>query len=245
MRHLWLPTDADSTNWLFLGLSGFFGFFIADLCMFRALLLIGPRLALLVQSLTPPITALGSWLFLHDPLAAGDWLGMAITVAGVSWVILGRTPPTTTTVTDPHYLRKGLLLAAAAALAQAIGFIFSKQGIGDYDAVAGTFIRVLAAIVGFSILISATRRWQTIVMAARNLSAMSITVLGSIVGPFLGVALSLVAIRHCHAGVAATIISTTPVLILPFVIVMYHEKVSLRAACGAGVAVAGVAMLVL
>ncbi len=41
------------------------------------------------------------------------------------------------------------------------------------------------------------------------------------------------------------IISTTPVLILPFAILLYREKVSLRAAGGAALSVAGVALLAL
>jgi drug/metabolite transporter (DMT)-like permease len=45
--------------------------------------------------------------------------------------------------------------------------------------------------------------------------------------------------------VTATIIGTMPVLILPFVVVLYREPVSLRAVAGAIVSVAGVAMLML
>jgi drug/metabolite transporter (DMT)-like permease len=144
-----------------------------------------------------------------------------------------------------EHLRQGLLLSLAATVAQAIGFVFSKQGIGDYDAVAGTFIRVLAAMVGFSVLIAVTRRWTTIWTAACNGPAMGIVTYGSFVGPFLGVALSLVAIRHCHAGVAATLISTSPVLILPFAVIIYREKLSLQAVCGAVLSLIGVALLVL
>jgi drug/metabolite transporter (DMT)-like permease len=74
---------------------------------------------------------------------------------------------------------------------------------------------------------------------------MSIMIFGAAVGPFVGVALSMVALRNCHAGVAATIFGTIPVLILPFVILLYREKVSVRAAGGAILSVVGVALLVL
>jgi hypothetical protein len=46
-RGLWLPTDADARTWFILGISGFTGFFLADLCLFKAFLIIGPRLSLL------------------------------------------------------------------------------------------------------------------------------------------------------------------------------------------------------
>ncbi len=74
---------------------------------------------------------------------------------------------------------------------------------------------------------------------------MGILTFGAFVGPFLGVILCMVSLRYCHAGVVSTITNTMPVLILPFLIVIYHEKVSLRAAGGAVLSVLGVAMLVL
>ena len=36
VRGLWLPSDADRETWLLLGLSGFFGFFLSDICLFKA-----------------------------------------------------------------------------------------------------------------------------------------------------------------------------------------------------------------
>jgi len=77
------------------------------------------------------------------------------------------------------------------------------------------------------------------------LKAVGILTLGAMVGPFAGVALSLVALRYAPAGIVATLIGTMPVLILPLSVLLYHEKVSLRAVGGAVVAVAGVAMLML
>jgi drug/metabolite transporter (DMT)-like permease len=43
----------------------------------------------------------------------------------------------------------------------------------------------------------------------------------------------------------ATIMSILPVLIIPFLILVYKEHVSVRAAAGAALAVAGVALLFL
>ncbi len=74
---------------------------------------------------------------------------------------------------------------------------------------------------------------------------MGILFLGTLVGPFAGVMLFMVALRYSPAGIVSTIVATMPVLILPFSIFLYHERVSLRAAGGALVAVAGVALLML
>ena len=48
-----LPDGATGTSWLLLMLSGVVGLGVADLCLFRALATIGPRLAMLVNSLYP------------------------------------------------------------------------------------------------------------------------------------------------------------------------------------------------
>jgi len=57
--------------------------------------------------------------------------------------------------------------------------------------------------------------------------------------------LSLVAVRHTEAGVAMAIMGTVPVLVIPLVIIVFKEKVSLRALIGAVITAAGVAMLFL
>jgi drug/metabolite transporter (DMT)-like permease len=244
IRGCWLPTDADGPTWQILGISGFVGFFLADVCLFKALLLIGPRLTLLVQSLSPPIAAILSWVVLRDGLAARHWFAMALTLSGVAWVVLER-PDEPADDHAPRRLRHGVCLAVLAAAGQAIGLVLSKQGIGDYDAVGATFIRVLGGMAGFLVLITFMRRWPSVAVAARHSRAMVVVVWGSLVGPCIGVALCMIALRYCHAGVTATIISTTPVLILPFVILFYREKVSLRAVGGAVLSVVGVALLVL
>lgn len=240
VRGLWLPTDATGSTWFLLGISGVLGFFLSDLCLLKAFLLIGPRRSLLIQSLVPPIAAVVSWVVLGDGLTPRHWLAMGVTIAGVAWVILDRSDGQEC---SPEESRRGVVLALFAAAAQAIGFVLTKQGLGDYDAVGATFIRILGAMGGYVLLVTALGRWSAMVTAARQPRAMGIVTLGAIVGPFLGVIFSLIALRHCHPGVATTIFSTSPVLILPFAIVLYRERVTLRAVGGAAVAVLGVALL--
>jgi len=244
VRGLALPTDADPLTWLILGLSGFFGFFLADICLFKAFLLIGPRLTLLVQSLVPPMAAILSYVWLGDNLTPRHWLAMLVTVVGVGWVVLEQ-PDADAQPRPPRQLTWGIVLAVIAAAGQAIGLVLSKQGIGQYDAGAATLIRLLGSMIGYVVLVTLWRRWPAMLAAAHNARAMAVVTFGAVVGPFAGVVMSLIALRHCHAGVVATIISTMPVLILPFVILLYHEKVSLRAVGGAILSILGVALLVL
>ena len=59
-------------------------------------------------------------------------------------------------------------------------------------------------------------------------------------GPFLGVSFSLMAVQHTNAGIAQTIMSLTPVLIIPPAVLINKERVTWREIIGAVIAVLGV-----
>ena len=72
---------------------------------------------------------------------------------------------------------------------------------------------------------------------------MKFLALGSFFGPFLGVSLSLVAVKLIEVGIASTIMAMVPVfIILPEVLLM-GKKVRPLEIAGALVAVAGVALV--
>ncbi len=238
-----LPTDAPARAWLWLSVSGFVGFFLGDLCLFEAFVTIGPRLSVLLMSLSPPMAALVGMAILDETLTPLNWIGMAVVLAGVSWVAIERT-------TDANGRHRrvsvgGVLLGVTAAAGQAIGLVLAKLGMGagNYDAFASTQIRVLPGILGFAILLGILRRYPRILSTLRNPRAFGLIALGSFMGPFLGVSLILFSVQYISTGVAQTFAALIPVLIIPFVVILYKERVSWRAVLGACIAVAGVAML--
>jgi drug/metabolite transporter (DMT)-like permease len=103
----------------------------------------------------------------------------------------------------------------------------------------------VAGTAGFALLFTAIRWWPKVVAGLRNRPALSRTALGAFFGPFLGVSLSLFAVQRTETGVAATIMSIVPVLIIAPAVLVFRERVSLRAIAGAVLAVAGVALLFL
>lgn len=66
---------------------------------------------------------------------------------------------------------------------------------------------------------------------------------GSLTGPVLGVILSLVAIAHASIGVASTLMSLTPVILLPVSFFLFKEKITPRAIIGTMIALLGVVLL--
>ena len=147
VRGIALPWDAAPRVWWMLGLSGFLGFFVSDLCLFKAFLVIGPRLSLLVTSLTPPMVALLSWGFYGRGLSALAWMAMAVTLAGVLWVVLERR------MGDDHphsrrELRIGIFLASTATVAQSASGVLAQDACIGHDASALALVRILGALVG-------------------------------------------------------------------------------------------------
>ncbi len=249
VRGLPFPTDATVDAWIWLSLSGLVGFAIGDLLLFQAFVVVGARISMLIMALVPPITALTGWLILGETLTPRDFLGMILTLTGVVLVILRNEPPELTTGKKKKlkfsYPLVGILLAFGGAVGQAVGLVLSKFGMKDYDAFAASQIRVLAGIVGFTLIFFFMRRWNRVWKAFKNPKGIMFTGIGSVFGPFLGVSFSLLAVQHAETGVAATIMSIVPILLIPPAVLFFKEKVSIKEIIGSVLAVGGVAILFL
>lgn len=242
-RGLLFPVDASAHAWLWLGASGLIGFLFGDYCLFKAFVLLGPRLAMLMMALAPPLAAGIGWLVLGERLGPLDLAGMALTVAGIAWAILERAPASAA-APRPARPAAGIALGLGGALGQAGGLVLSKLGMGAYDPFAATQVRVLAGLAGFAAVASVAGWWPRVGEAVRDRAALGWASVGAFFGPFLGVSLSLVAVQRTLAGVAASLMATTPILIIPLVL-LRGERVGLGGVGGAAVAVAGVALLFL
>ncbi|RKY92761.1 MAG: EamA family transporter, partial [Ignavibacteriae bacterium] len=242
------PVDFPAHAWIWLGLSGIVGFALGDLFLFKAFVEIGPRISMLIMTLTAPLSAIMGMTFLDEKYLLPQWIGMAVTLLGVSWVILERSNNNKNTKRKTRIItRTGIIYAFLGTLGQATGYILSKYGMlvnNEYlDPFAATQIRVIAGTIGFMIIITLNRSWSNVIIALKNKSAMGFMFGGAFLGPFLGVSLSLLALHYITAGVASTITTLVPILIIPSVMFIGKEHVSIRAFAGAVIAVTGIFLL--
>jgi drug/metabolite transporter (DMT)-like permease len=249
MAYLWLtegvmiPLYASANTWFYLSISGGLGFFVCDLLLFRSFLLIGPRLGMLILSLAPPMTALIGRFFLDEHLTCLNWLGMALTIAGVAWVVMESSAQEGAGRRYLFNLRGGVLALLAAA-SQACAMVVAKRGLKEeISAMGATEIRIIAGLVCFLIMLLLLRRYPTLFKAAKDRRALGIVFFGSLVGPVVGVGLLMVAISHIQTGLAQTFLALSPVLIIPFMRLLYKERVGFHAVAGALLAFLGVALL--
>ncbi len=239
-RGLFFPTDASASAWLWLTISGLLGFVLGDLFLFASYTTIGSRVAMLIMTLAPPATAILSYFVLDESLTRNSWLGMMLVIFGITLTILGK--PVKGKRVSFNYPAKGLIFAFLGAMGQAGGLVLSKLGMGDYDPLAATQIRIIAGMAGFAFLITILRKWRQVRVTLIQKRPMGGIAIGSFFGPFLGVTFSMIAIQHAPAGVAATLMAIVPVIIIAPSYFLFKQKVTLKEIIGAVISVAGVAM---
>lgn len=250
MAYMWLtegvvaPVRASANAWLYLSISGIFGFFLCDLFLFRSFLLIGPRLGMLILSLAPPMTALIGRFLLHEHLTLINWLGMALTMAGVAWVVLESPASHEGSGRRFIFTLRGGVLALLAAASQSIAMVVAKMGLEkELSAIGATEIRLIAGLASFLLMLLVMGRYPMLFKAARDRRAVGIIVFGAVAGPVIGVAMLMVAISHIQTGLAQTFLALSPVMIIPFMRLIYKERIGFHAVAGAFLAFAGVALL--
>ena len=241
-RGYFFPTDATPYQWFWLSLSGFIGFFLGDLCLFHSYSIIGSRMASLVMTLSPPITAFVGFIFLGERLSFQQIMGIGVILCGILIAMLGKEKGEKLNFSVPF---KGFLLAFGGAAGQALGLIASKKGMGDYNVISATQIRAITGGLSFILLITFLRRWGSIRKAFSSKTGIKFVLSGSLVGPVIGVALSLYAIQHTETGVAATLMALVPIFIIVPSAIMFKQRITPFQVLGAFISVAGCVLLFL
>jgi drug/metabolite transporter (DMT)-like permease len=249
---------------LWLAISGITGLAIGDQLIFSAFNRIGPRLTLLILTLAPMMTALIAWPIIREPLTAIGWVGMAVTIAGVLWVISERDDP------EPdedrprnslHNLKLGVTLAMTGVVAVSIGNVLAKLGMmpapanpesGPVDPLIAQDVRMIAGAativlmaVGAGLLgrrIGTPPEPDPELRPSRAVALTAIGI-GTVLGPVLGIFFFLYSAALIEVAITATIVALTPVAILPFNRMIEGTHPTRRAILGACLGVIGVSIL--
>ena len=242
-RGMPLPFDATGHAWFWLAVSGLVGFVFGDYFLFRAFAMISSRITMLVMTLVPPITALIGWLLLDEYMNLRQIMAMILVMSGIGLAIVTRGQ--NGKKFRISYSSKGLMFALLGTIGQAVGLVLSKYGMGEYNAFAATHIRIMAGLVGFAFIVIFLKKGDLIRNALKDRRGMIATLSGSFFGPFLGVSFSLLAIKYTTTGVAATLMSLMPILLILPSMKMFRHKITLPELVGAFVSVFGVALFFL
>lgn len=238
------PFQAEPYRWGWLALSSILGLVLGDTFLFRAYVLVGPRLSMLMMSTVPILSTIMASVFLGEHVASIQLVGIVVTVTGIAWVVTERS---TTQVSVEHkQYKSGLFFAFLGALGQAANLVAAKFALGgDFPSISATSIRLLVALVTLWLLAAFRGQLRDTFDKWRNRSAFKSMVAGSVVGPFLGIWLSLQAVQLAPVGIAATLMALPPVILIPLGYLIYGERVGRRGIAGTFVAFCGVALIFL
>jgi drug/metabolite transporter (DMT)-like permease len=239
-----LPFSAGSSRWIWLSLSGVIGLALGDAFLFQSFVAVGSRLGSLLLSLAPIFGAVIAWVFFGEVLTFLQITGIVLALAGIAWVVMSHEEPPNT---PRGHTSRGVFFGVLAGLGQAIGLVFSKQGMfGEFSPFQANAIRMLAAALFiWALTFFGGQAGATFTALRANPRVIRLIALGAFIGPLLGVSSSLLAVQHAQIGVASTLMALPPVLVLPINYLVFKEKVGWPAILGTVLAILGVAVLFL
>ena len=254
--------NAEAVYWIVA--SGVLGYLFCNYFLFSSYALIGSRFGQLFMTLTIPTAAFAGWILLDERLTFQEFIGMGVTFIGIAISILsggGKKKDGDATTESKHKIGlklpiKGIAFALIAAVAQGLALVLSKVGmihyhhsvpehltkIDNFIPISAAYIRVGVGFLGFLLIILFTRKFQIIKKSMHDKKGFLTALLTGTAGPFVGATCSLFAMRYAKAGIAATLLELTPILIILPAALIFKQKVRFIEIIGAIISVFGVSL---
>ena len=224
-----------------LFLSGVLGIGFGDTAFFACLNHLGARRSLLFEALSPPLAALLAFITLNEQLGWQAWIGILLTLSGVAWVIVERTPEEIRSQRKPFW---GICFGLLAARGQASGAVLSRAALAETSTspLWSSLIRLSAGVLMLLLWIMSKREsWQAF-QPLRSTRFLGILALTSFAGTYLAIWLQQTALKFTATGIAQALTSTSPLFVIPLAI-WAGERVTPRAFFGVLIALAGIWLL--
>ncbi|MBN1859098.1 DMT family transporter [Candidatus Bipolaricaulota bacterium] len=241
---------ASFASWGWLAASGVLGFTVSDTLLFSALQRLGAHRTSLLMALVPVFSVAIAWISLGEALSAWQAVAIGAVILGII-TVLGRHSASLPEAGRPRQsparsVRTGVLFAMGAAAAQACRYVLSKQGLSNgVPPISANVIQILCATSAAWLIAAFRPRSAWPWRATGDRKATRALLAGAFFGPFLGVTLSLIALRSAPVGIASTLMALVPVFLLPFSSTAEHKGPGIRAIAGTALAVGGAALLFL
>jgi drug/metabolite transporter (DMT)-like permease len=228
-----------------LVISGILGLVLGDSFLFKSFQMIGARLGIIMMASVPVLSSILAYFFLNEIISYLGMFGMFLTITGILIVVLEKK------ISEGNLFiinKLGIFYGFLGALGQATGLIFAKSAFqgGELNGFAASFIRLFSASLIILPLAASFRRYNNpISIYSKDSYSAKVILIGTIFGPVLGITGSLIAIEYAKVGIASTLMSTMPIIMLPISRFYFKEKLDWKAIIGAFVAVIGAAIIFL
>lgn len=237
-----------------LGLmSGIVAIFLHDWFFYESVARVGVRCALVCNSLSAVCTALLGVIFLQEELGWLGLFGIIVSTAGVMLVVSAEHTRSSQDkargVAAPALSGRafviGVGMALLTAILMAVGMIFSKAALNNgIPPLFMALLRNAVALVGFFISAMVLRNFgHTLQKAKATPHLFWLLMAGCLLGPGGGTWMFMIAMQHCSAAVAATLVGLEPVALLVVTGIWERRCPAMGSIVGSLAACGGVALL--
>jgi drug/metabolite transporter (DMT)-like permease len=231
---------------LWLLLSGAAGLAIGDAFLFETVRRLGAQSAVAMNQLSPIWSALLGLAIGSERLSASNYSGIAVVLAGVLMIVFGKKRAVTGDDAPHRPSAAGFACGVASSMCNAGAGMVTHGAlapIGAVNVVDGSTLRMTGGAVALVVLGFATGRMRNDLRPLRALGALRKELFAIFLATFLGIFLQQVAYSRLEASVALTLLSTTPLFLMPLAVLVLHEQYRRRAWFGTLLATAGLPLL--
>ncbi len=230
----------DGPRFLWLAGSSAAGIMVASLTYVATIQIAGPRLSALLFTTAAPFAVALGWLVRDERVTAAQGAGVALIVLGIALAVTGPADAPSAS-RPPRPLWLGIALGLVTSFGQAVGSLLARPAMLDgADPVAAMAVRSGLGAVFFVALLAIPALRPAARPGARDTRLIAHAAFS---GMLLGMSLMMAALARGDVGIVTTLTSTTPILILPMVWATTGRAPGLMAWVGAGLAVAGTALI--
>jgi drug/metabolite transporter (DMT)-like permease len=230
-------------------ISGMVGMVIGDTCYYEALVRLGPRRAVKLNTLAPVVGLLVGWLAQKEVLSGQAKWGAALVIGAVMYATFANVLPTNGENREPGRMSGfGLMCGFISAACIGLGSVTGRQAFltaadRPLDPVMATVLRVGFSAVVLWMLAIARGGAGTALRSLNDGHVRSRIAWGTLLGPIVGMLGYIGALKFAPAGLVSTVVSASPLVILPVVAVKYGVRVRPAVVAALVVAVVGVGMI--
>ncbi len=233
----WRSLDLPMVLWLTASSAS--GIMIGSLTYIATIQFTGPRIsALLFTTASPFALALG-YGFRGETVSPLQAAGVGLIVAGIALAVMGPKQDEGARTPKPLWIR--ISLGLVTSIAQAIGSLLARPAmLSGADPVAAMLVRSGTGVLFFILLLALPVLRPAALPARAEVRQIGLSALAGMV---IGMSFLMAALARWDVGMVTTLSSTTPILILPMVWVVFRRMPGPLAWVGAALAVAGTALI--
>ncbi|MEM1412900.1 MAG: DMT family transporter [Pseudomonadota bacterium] len=222
-------------------LSGILGMALGDTLYLRTLNLVGAGRMGVIGSLLSPFVILISAAYLGERLAAWQWAGFALVMAGILVVTLKRYRSEVSTAD----LRKGLVIGVAAMATVALGVVMVKPLLEKGPFLWVVALRLAAGVAVMLMVIAWRRDWGRVLANYQSPQPWTMTLTACFLGGFGGSILWLAGYKLIPASEASIYNEAQLIFMVLFAWWFLGESLNARKIVGVLLTLAGVLVMLL